>query len=531
MTGERLRIAALVLTAAALSLARPAAALERVPAASPPEVQQEIERLRTTSPDERGEACLRLGFMGPKAAAAIPFLAALLGDTNCHREWIDPQGPYADHPVGILAAEALARIGTPAAGTLMRALRSPSVDVRLHAVSGLWRMREPPIDALFAVLKESDPAARASAALALAEVCREGRVPVPLKRLVAAMEDAHAPVRENLVQAISRVPARERADPLIAALKDPDARVRRAAVAGLALFRGDAPVREALLAAAQDGDHEVRLTVITALSGAADDRVVDLFLAALKDGRPDIRQAAARSLGATRAARALAPLEAALSDPDAGVRATVARALAESAGRAAVPALVAALRDADANVRREAASALADIGDPAATEPLIAAMGDESGHVRWMAARGLARFGDTRALEPLIAALTDHDGVIREEAAEGLARLADPRAVPALVEALKPDYSRSGLRPIDVNEPARQVKDRVAAALAKIGTPAIDPLIVLLEQAGPEDRRWPGSAYYAAETLKKITGQDFGPDGAKWRAWRGEHPVAPGAAG
>lgn len=531
MTGERLRIAALVLTAAALSLARPTAAVERVPAAGPPEVQQEIERLRATSPDERGEACLHLGSMGPKAAAAIPFLTALLGDTKCRRDWIDPQGPYTDHPVGILAAEALAQIGPLAAGTLMRALHSPSVDVRLHAVSGLWRMRDPPIDALFAVLKESDPAVRASAALALAEICREGTHEVSLKRLVAAMDDAHAPVRENLVRAISRVPVRERADPLIAALKDPDARVRQGAVAGLALFRGDAPVREALLAAVGDKDPEVRLTVITALSGAADDRVVDLFLAALKDGRPDIRQAAARSLGATRAARALGPLEAALSDPDAGVRATVTRALAESGGRAAVPVLVGALKDPDAYVRQEAASALADMRDPAATEPLIAAMGDASGHVRRMAARGLARFGDTRALDPLIAALTDQDGAVREEAAEGLARLADPRAVPALVEALKPDYSRSGLRPTDMNEPARGMKDRVAAALVKIGKPAIDPLIVLLEQAGPEDRRWPGGASYAAEALKKITGQDFGPDGAKWRAWRGEHPLAPGAAG
>ena len=531
MTRPQVLGAALAVSVVAVCLTGPLDAKGPVPPEAQPEVREQIERLRGTNPGERAEACRRLGQMGKEAVPAIPFLAALLGDTTHYREWIDPQGPYVDHHVGQLAADALAQMGGVACGPLLRALHGGDADARFHAVGALWKMRDPPIEALFVALKEGTADVRASAALALAEICREGRQPIPVRRLVAGMDDGHPPVRLNLVRAIARVPARGRVGPLVAALQDPDARVRQAAVTGLAPVRSDARALEALLAASQDKDHEVRLTVIAALGGEVDDRAVDLLLAALKVEQPDIRQAAARSLGATRAARAVAPLMETLKDPDAGVRETAARALAETAGSAAVPALVETLKDPSAQVRRSAASALADLGDPAATEPLIAALRDESTHVRWMAARGLARFGDSRALEPLMATLKDDYWATREAAAEALARLADPRSVPTLIEALKPDYHVPGTRPIESDEPARRMKDRVAAALVKIGKPAIDPLIVLLEQTAPEDRRWPGGAHYAAEALKKITGQDFGFDAAKWRAWRGEHPRAPGAAG
>jgi hypothetical protein len=129
-------------------LGQPTIPKDQIPVDAPAVVRAEIEKRYSASGDERGWACTRIEQMGEKAAPAIPFLAALLGDTALHREWIDPQGPYMDHPVGSLAAAALARIGKPAAETLLAALRSPDEKVRHGAVVGLYRMRQPPVDAV-----------------------------------------------------------------------------------------------------------------------------------------------------------------------------------------------------------------------------------------------------------------------------------------------------------------------------------------------------------------------------------------------
>jgi hypothetical protein len=151
--------------------------------------------------------------------------------------------------------------------------------------------------------------------------------------------------------------------------------------------------------------------------------------------------------------------------------------------------------------------------------------------------------GDARAVEPLAAALQDSYWMTREAALEGLARLRDARAVPALLGVLKAHYEDVSPRPIDFGRTNIEMKRGALAALVAIGRPAVDPLIRLLEETAPKPlpegvppiseryRRMLGAPdVYAAEALRAITGQDFGTDAAKWRAWWNP-PRAPGGGG
>jgi hypothetical protein len=119
--------------------------------------------------------------------------------------------------------------------------------------------------------------------------------------------------------------------PLRAAMRDPDACVRR--VAGSFLSRVEHPSADAaLLEASGDADANVRLAATLGL-GLADrggERVASALLTRLRDNAVPVRRAAAWALGALEVKEALLPLIAALErDPDPGVRQAAAWALGQ----------------------------------------------------------------------------------------------------------------------------------------------------------------------------------------------------------
>ncbi len=85
-------------------------------------------------------------------------------------------------------------------------------------------------------------------------------------------------------------------DGLVAALKDTDAGVRRAAVNALAELNSRRAV-PALSAALKDGDPELRGAIATALGEIGDRDAVDALIGAVKDKSPDVRKRAITSLG------------------------------------------------------------------------------------------------------------------------------------------------------------------------------------------------------------------------------------------
>jgi HEAT repeat protein len=169
-----------------------------------------------------------------------------------------------------------------------------------------------------------------------------------------------------------------------------------------------------------------------------------------------------------------------------------------------VDGLLKALVHKDAETRRKAAVALGDLGDAQAVEPLIAALKDEDERVRMAAAYALGKLGDSRAVEHLLPALKHRDWFVRQEAAVVLGELGDPRAVRPLVVAIRDEYKErgkflakyqseiertGGWTPLGGSEGIRRRFDEIksadvaataARALAKIGPPAVEPLVASL---------------------------------------------------
>ncbi|MEV0582560.1 fumarate reductase/succinate dehydrogenase flavoprotein subunit [Nonomuraea sp. NPDC050310] len=216
-------------------------------------------------------------------------------------------------------------------------------------------------------------------------------------------------------------------------LRDPDPKVRRAAIATLT-ETAPPDAGEALLLSLADPHGTVRRAAATALR-----ELVEVLPGGADFG------ARLQALGGT--------------SEDAVVRATaldVLRAL-RLAGR---DVFVTALADADARVRIEAVRGLVSLDDDTA---LAVAAGDASREVRIRVAHGLASIGKPSALKVLLTLAADPDPLVRAaalEAAAGLGPLPE-EFVAVAVQAL--------------GDPLWQV--RVGAAHGLAGAAAPDPLL------------------------------------------------------
>jgi HEAT repeat protein len=265
-------------------------------------------------------------------------------------------------------------------------------------------------------------------------------------------------VREAAAAALGRIGDAAAVPGLLAALRDADWRVCRAAA--WALGEIGAPAVPGLLAALRDESWQVREAAAEAL-GEIGAPVVPGLLAALGDTNADVREAAAAALGKIGDAAAVPGLLAALGDADADVREAAAWALRKIGDAAAVPGLLAVLRDADADVREAAAKASGWIGDAAAVPGLLAALRDADADVRKEAARALGQIGDAAVALGLLQALRDADADTCRMVARALGQIGDKAAVPGLLRALRD--ARVGVRAA------------AAAALGQIGDVAAVP--------------------------------------------------------
>ena len=125
------------------------------------------------------------------------------------------------------------------------------------------------------------------------------------------------------------------------------------------------------------------------------------------------------------------------------------------------------------HIREGAEKALAKIG-PADMSDVKAALKDKDPKKREAAVQMLRKLpGDNTDL--LVAALKDKAWTVRYWAAIGLEDHPSPKAIPALVHALNKDE-------------AERVREYAAKALAKIGAPAVEPLIKTLESGDRQAR-------------------------------------------
>ena len=131
-----------------------------------------------------------------------------------------------------------------------------------------------------------------------------------------------------------------------------------------------------------------------------------------------------------------------------------------------------------------AAGVLGEMKAPDAVDPLIKAaekqlpIKSRANNARIAAMRALVKIGDKRAVPTLMKILTtsadEQDFLLNQKAALGLAEFRDPQAIPALIKGLFMTGRGTG------------IFQECRLALVRIGAPAIDPLIQLLQEKNAE---------------------------------------------
>jgi cyclophilin family peptidyl-prolyl cis-trans isomerase/HEAT repeat protein len=235
-----------------------------------------------------------------------------------------------------------------------------------------------------------------------------------------------------------------------------DARVAVAAIRALAqIGAGAAATPLRALAAARDGDPNVRLEAVTALGALKDHASLDVVLDAVTDPWPSMRAAALRALRDIDLDTFVIVLSGLDADPHPSVRAAVVSMLPALGPERAVPRLTDLMRGQDAAaaaaaiaamlgmaekpkdfavtldrllgggdvmVRAAAASALGDLKPPGGERALAAAyaagLADELYQARAAAISALAKYGAAAATPTLHEALGDSEWAVRRRAAD-----------------------------------------------------------------------------------------------------------------
>jgi HEAT repeat protein len=237
-------------------------------------------------------------------------------------------------------------------------------------------------------------------------------------------------------------------------------------------------VREALHAALDDEDADVRRTAMWSLGELGDPRVLNLLLV----------EQPSQKLGSLEPARTIANI-----------------------GSVALPSLIAALDDQErpAYQRVNAARALGLIKDERAVEPLVAVLRDDDEGVRVAAIFALGDLKDLKAVEPLLAVLHDTSSGVREHAVNALASIEDDRASDAVVrfvrEAREDEQSATSalltlalqngeralplLRELVLDNTSYSHKYLAAtSALVWLGAPGVSVLLEMAHDPRPERR-------------------------------------------
>lgn len=286
-------------------------------------------------------------------------------------------------------------------------------------------------------------------------------------------------IRETAAKILGEIKDIEAVRPLIRKLKDSESAVRVAAAWALGTIE-DTRAVQPLIMALSDSDSNLRREAASALGRIQNDQAIEPLVTALRDSDSDVRWRAERALAGMNSPWVVELLIRALTDSDSYIRCRAAKLLGELKDVTAVEGVIMALNDVDNNVRREAARALSKIGSTQAVEPLIVAVKDSDTHVRKDAAEALGQIGDIRAAGPLIEALKSSDKDLQQAAVIALTKIKQDWATVEVAEAIVPL-----LIAICASEQALFLTNLYHAceiSLIRIGTPAVEPLIRMLNE-------------------------------------------------
>jgi len=380
-----------------------------------------------------------------------------------------------------------------------------SLEGRNHTLEALAKIGAPAVEPLIVMLKGPRRQLRPGVCQALVKIG-----PPAVKPLIATLNSQDGEVRDLVAWALGEIKDPRAVQPLIAALKRADS--NRSHTVSDALAKIGAPSVGPLIVTLQNPDARVREFAAEALGKIRDTRAVEPLIAARKDLAPNVRWSAAEALGEIRDTRAVEPLISALEDPAPEVRWNAVKALGEIGDSRAVEPLIVVVKHPGLGLGDQAVKALARIGAPAVA-PLIVTLKDPDARVRELAAKALGGIGDSRAVVPLVAALKNADS-LSGEVAGALVKIGAPAVEPLIAVLEDPDArvrdlaagtlkvigAPRAVQPLIVGLGAADAGRRkaVAEALVKIGAPAVEPLIAAMRD--PDT----GVRELAANTLAEI---------------------------
>lgn len=158
----------------------------------------------------------------------------------------------------------------------------------------------------------------------------------------------------------------------------------------------------------------------------------EMMIAALKDADPEVRKAAAEALEKLEARERLDAFAKKVESGQMLEKVKVIYAISDLRGPGVAAILSAALKDASEDVRAAAARALGAMGDASVLQALVDALKDGSPIVVRSVVDALSGFKDSRLLGPLVQALKHQDSGVVERALDAVANFGDKRAEEAL---------------------------------------------------------------------------------------------------
>jgi len=251
---------------------------------------------------------------------------------------------------------------------------------------------------------------------------------------------------------------------LVAALKDPQAPVRVAALELLATLKGRAAVPD-IAPLVLDREDSVAIGAVGALFELGGDQTTAPLRKALHSPSVRVRTETASLAGDARDLRFVQDLGALLSDELPGVRRTAVEALRAIGDPATFPFLMAATGDAKATIVESAIAGLENLKDPRALARITQLSAAVSAEVRAVVAHAIPSLGGLSTYATLFLKLAqDPDPGVRRAAATGLRDAPAPEAGPGLAKLVAdPD---AGVRRIAVQALREQTDPASTAVLA-----------------------------------------------------------------
>lgn len=343
-----------------------------------------------------------------------------------------------------------------------------SRDIRCAAVEALFQIEPKNLSELIIPItndKSSDVRLRTARALS---VCNSDQA---FEALLVLLHDVKDEVANMAAKSLAQI-SENRLSVLLKLFADESWKIRSRAA--MAVSKMGKKATEALKAASENSDSNVRFWAVTCLGHLRDRGNTNLLLSCLNDKDPGVRVAALRALREIGDPNIASKLFEALSQPSEQVRDLIYEILKDF-GTHSIPYLMDSLSNEYWMGRDLAAQALTDMGSEAVI-PLVAALKCDDKERRFWSIKILGKMGESSAFNEILNFLKDPDSEIRMAAIEALGDFGNPKAIPNIIEKFV--------------DPAWVVRKRASKSIVTFGQLSVHPLLKVLSSSNEDAKYW-----------------------------------------